>query len=507
MSKTERKLLFINMEYSQEEVNEPINVDILFECFPKELFNEKNVSIIYRDLADKECIDIEKYDIILISTKISSFPQLQSILKLCSNKIVIIGGILAICAADELAKHYPDAIFSTGEAEVNIESLLSLAYVSKTARELKRVVKKQGISNILFFDDYEEKIYSTKREICDLGSQKYLYHRKITDIVAQKGLVRMETSRGCPWNKCSFCIMPWKFCNENWRAFSYSKIEKEIEHLVQSGARQVMFTDEDFVGNYDHIKTLCSIIEGINLKVRDKVSFGGSTSVLTLLKIGNELDVCLQRMYEVGIRFLFVGVESGCDNQLLRFNKGVSVIENEKIIHKLQEYEFQIDFGFIMFDAYTTMEELEENLDFIQRTGLINSISRFAKKLRITPHTRCYQEYQKEGLIDSHLDINELFYKYKFINPLIDLVCRYIEKMDSQVLSEAYYLQYILRSTHSLEQKKLAHNRLLFLRKCGYIFLRKCVEEYRNCGTISPTRISNIYTACLGQGGVSHGND
>lgn len=507
MLEVEKKLLFVNMEYSQEEVNEPINVDVLLGCFPKELFNKNNVSVVYRDMSEKYCIEPGNYDIILISTKISSFPQLQRILELCTNKIVIIGGILAICAADKLAICYPNVIFSTGEGEANIEGLLRLAYISKTTRELKRIIKEYDIPNIVFFDDDEKILYSTKREICDLSIQESPKHHRITEIIAKNGLIRMETSRGCPWNKCSFCIMPWKYCNEKWRAFSYLKIEKEMEHLAQSGAKQIFFTDEDFVGNYDHIIKICSIIGGINRKYGNKISFGGSTSVLSLLKLGNELEACLQKMQEVGISFLFVGVESGCDSQLLRFSKGVSVIENEKIIKKLREFKFQIDFGFIMFDAYTTMKELEENLDFIQRTGLNNSISRFAKKLRITPHTRCWEEYQKRGLITSDLDINELSYKYNFITPSIDLVCAYMEQMDSQILKESYRLQYILRSTHSLEEKKIARERLLSLRKCGYNFLRKCVEEYKKKESISPAEMYNIYIACLGQGGIFYGDN
>ena len=150
-----------------------------------------------------------------------------------------------------------------------------------------------------------------------------------------------------------------------------------------------------------------------------------------------------------------------------------------------------------MFDADTTMKELEENLDFIERTGLINSISRFAKKLRITPHTRFFQEYKRRNLITSDLDIDELFYVYKFTDPLINLISDYIEKMDSEILKESYHLQYILRSTNTLEQKEMAQKRLAFLRSCSYNFLRTCINEYKEKKKISPETILTIYNECL----------
>ncbi len=497
MSKVEQKLLFINMEYSQAEINEPINVDVLAQYFPKELFNKNNTFFIYRDIDDKNYFEIEQYDIILISSKISSFNELQKILELCKNKIVILGGILAICAADKLAYIYRNVIFNTGEGEINLEILLRLAYSVESIKELKKIIKQQKIPNITFWDENEKAVYFTRKEVCDLKTQGCPRHYKVSEIIKQNGLVRMETSRGCPWNKCSFCIMPWKYCNVKWRMFSYSKIEEEIDLLIKSGAKQIIFTDEDFIGNYDHIITLCSIIEKISRKYKNKVFFGGSTSVLTLLGLGEDLDFCLARMKEVGIFLLFMGIESGSDSQLLRFNKGVSSKENEKIIYELQKYRFQIDVGFIMFDADTTMKELEENLDFIERTGLINSISRFAKKLRITPHTRFFQEYKRRNLITSDLDIDELFYVYKFTDPLINLISDYIEKMDSEILKESYHLQYVLRSTNTLEQKEMAQKRLAFLRSCSYNFLRTCINEYKEKKKISPETILTIYNVCL----------
>lgn len=488
-----KELLLINMEYSQNEINEPINIDILLECLPDGVFDELNITVFYRDLDSLHPIDSEKYDIILISSKLSSFASLDCLLNLYRGKIVIVGGILAICAGEELASMYPDVIFCTGEGETNLSILLHLAYNSDNIDEFKQSIVEFGIPNVCFHSESTHNIISTNRLVYDLALAKYPKHNKLQDVSSRNGLVRMETSRGCPWNKCSFCIMPWKFCGKAWRSFSKEKIQDEIEFLIQNGATSILFTDEDFIGSYEHIVELCEIIEHCKSAHNKEVSFGGSTSIMTLRTLGENLDCCLRSMKRAGINFLFIGIESGCDSQLKRFNKGVTVAHNEEIINKLRQYDFEIDFGFILFDADTTIIELEENLNFINRTGLRSSISRFAKKLRITPHTAIYNEYKEKGILDSELDIDNLAYMYKFSDPNIELVCSFIDRLDEHVLEETYKLQAVMRSAVTQDEKDCSYTRLLQLREYGYSFLRSCIDRYKQTGRLCYEDVLTLY--------------
>lgn len=498
-----KQLLFVNMEYTQDEINEPINIDILLDCFPQELFSDENTTVVYRDMQTTLSVNIEQFDVILISSKLSSFYELRALLDTCKEKIVIVGGILAIGAGDELAIRYPDVVFCTGEGETNLDRLLRLAYISPDVYSFKRAIMEWNIPNVCFYNRLEKKVFFSNRIVCDLSHCSKPKHKQLYEVIRRDGLVRMETSRGCPWNRCSFCIMPWKFCGETWRPFSYAKIESEIDFLVRSGATRILFTDEDFVGNLEHILTLCEIIQKIKLIRKATVTFGGSTSVMTLWKLGDKLDYCLNKMQEVGISLIFIGVESGCKNQLLRYNKGVTVAMNETIIKKLQQFEFEIDFGYIMFDADTTMKELEENLNFIDRTGLRKSISRFAKRLRVTPHTVFYEEYISRGIITSELAIDDLIYEYMFSDPTINLICFFVDKMDMLVLNESYRLQAIIRSASKQEDRTLAHERLIGLRECGYYFLSDCVREYNELGKLSYEDIRKIFHRSLINGGVA----
>lgn len=486
----EKRLLLISMEYTQEEINEPINIDIILQSVPKELFSESQITRIYRDLDKDIKCDLDEYDIILVSTKITSLDRLKAILTNYSRPIVIIGGILAICEYDKLSPLFPDAVFLTGESESNVESVLRIAYSATSSNDVKKELINRKISNVAFL--YSDGVYDSKREVCNLENQVNPSHTVLKEVMDKNGLVRMETSRGCPWNKCSFCIMPWKFCGENWRSFSKSKMEKELQLLISEGVKQIYFTDEDFVGNYSHINDLCDIIERC---VTDNQSlvFGGSTSVYTLNGLGEKLQTCLHRMRQVGIKRLFVGIESGSDSQLLRYQKGVTSEMNKRMIKMLQEYDFDIDYGFILFDAKTTMEELYENLNFIEQTGLRNEISRFTKKLRLTPHTRLYEEYRIENRIISDLNENELTYEYDFIDPRIKMISRCAEQLDGISLPEANRLQAMVRASTSIEERKQVKTKLLTIRELSFAFLKQCVEKYYSDSKFSENDVLEIF--------------
>lgn len=58
--------------------------------------------------------------------------------------------------------------------------------------------------------------------------------------------MRLEGSRGCSWNKCSFCCIGAKYADSNWNGFSIDKIITELVELSEYGFRSPYFTDEDF---------------------------------------------------------------------------------------------------------------------------------------------------------------------------------------------------------------------------------------------------------------------
>ena len=496
------KILFVDMEYTRDEFDEPINYDVLLQSIKEDLIKKVDFSAIYRKLDSNKIEErLSNCDILMISTKISSFDQISPIINASTAKITLIGGVLATYGPEELAELYKDAIICISEGETNLNELIEASLLCSSVNEYKELLRKWDVKNICFWNSEQNKIYQSKRCVANLSKiVTGPIHHALPSILEKNGLVRMETSRGCPWNGCSFCVMPWRFAGQRWRPYPNSKITEEILQLLNNGVQQIYFTDEDFIGNFWQIKNLCSLLQEVQKSTKKKAIFGGSTSVYTLLQLGTSLDECLQMMLDTGIKPLFVGIESGCDAQLKRYNKGVSASDNAYIIKKLNEYNFLLDYGFILFDAETTVSELSENLSFINDCGLRSNMSRFAKKLRVVPHTVLCQQYKAKGyIINPSLNLNELYYEYKFLDSRIELICKYVEMLDVFIGQRSYQLQAMARGATDIRQKEFFSKELAMLRDSEYTFLLKCVQCYDMIKEVSEEQIKKIFVeVCQG---------
>lgn len=496
-------LLFIDTNYRRDELNESINIDVILSSIKKEILAQLDINVIYEKLNiyDGMSEDLNKYldfDAVFISTKISLYASLQKSLEFFSPLPIFIGGILSTYINRELAEKYKDSVLLLGEGETNINEIIEILLYLKSKHMLdinsiKKFLINEKVPNICFWDFSQSGIYTSLRSAFDL--EKVVVppeHRTLNRIIPHAGLIRMETSRGCPWNQCSFCVMPWRYSGKKWRAFPNSKIEQELISLKHKGIRQIYFTDEDFIGNEQHIISLCSIIAKHN-SLDNPIIFGGSTSVRTLLSLKSQLDYILTLMYKVGITTLFLGIESGSDSQLQRYRKGVTAKENEKIIKTLLKYPFVLDIGFIMFDAETNMNELRENLDFIKKCNLQLNMSRFAKALRIVPHTSLYENYKRKGYLSSTLNFEEMYYEYRFNNPIIQEIVGYLEILDKRILTKTYELQTKIRTETNINIKHALEQKLSLMRMTEFNFLAACVNYYFSNGDLPSHVMNNLF--------------
>lgn len=492
---TKLKLLLIDSGYERNELNESINIDVLLNAIDEDILSQLSFDVVYckiDEISNNDTIieNPQTYDSVFISTKITAYSYFQKVHSIFTDTPIFAGGVLATYINNELAKKYKDTILLLGEGETNFSSILRILLNLKSESkliipEIKQYLKKSNVDNICFWDDQDCCVFISNRAVINLErTDRPPVHRTLSRLLAYNGLVRMETSRGCPWNRCSFCVMPWRYTNTRWRSFSMKKIENELEYLASQGAKQILFTDEDFVGNKRHILELCQLFTKLN-SGQNQISFGGSTSVYTLLKLGEDIDTILELMYNSGITTIFIGIESGSQSQLNRYRKGVTVEQNINIIKKLQKYPWVIDIGFIMFDAETTMHEVEENMLFISKCNLQQNMSHFAKKLRVVPHTKMYEDYKSKGYLHSDINFNEMYYDYNFLDSNINVLLHYLEEIDSLIAEKTYALQAKLRGSTDFKQKLKIEKEISSIRSIEYTFLNNCIAEYHNSGVLS----------------------
>ena len=474
------KVLIIDLEYPRHEINEPINIDTILNSFDEFVYRNVTFDVWYRTMGDKNSRDTNEYDIFLISTKICSFYVLEELLAKLSGKSIIIGGMLATFAFETILKKFSNVILSMGECECNLNSIMRFFIEKNDIDYVKGRLISYKISGVSFVDD-NQKIYFSPIVPCDLSLiKKPMEHRALKETLQKNGLIRVEGSRGCPWNQCSFCCVDWRYGCGKWREFPINHTVEEIKELTQNGANIIYFTDEDFVGNSQHFFTLFGEIK----RLRDEkvigldVSFWGSTSVYTLSKFGQKgLSEFLALSAECNIKVLFIGVESGCNEQLKRYSKGVTKKKNMEILTALQDSGIHVDVGFIMFDSDTNLYELRENLEFCVSTGLNRTISRLAKPIRIIPHTKMACYYKRANLLTGPLDENELIYPYRFRDQKVQVLYDSLNYIHTIVLDKVNELQSVVRMKNKYDNMDYMED-LVNQRNYELEFIKKFVDNF-----------------------------
>lgn len=162
-----------------------------------------------------------------------------------------------------------------------------------------------------------------------------VHHPRYVRSYNKKKMFPIFTSVGCPY-KCNFCMSPAMYediAGAKWRSFEEDEILAHIEYIVETfGARHILFLDDT---SFPSIKRMRSLFEGIIARGLDiTMEFRGARI--------NELDKMdddfLNLMVRAGTRVLMVGVESGSDRILAKFQKGITREQVLRVNRKLAHY-------------------------------------------------------------------------------------------------------------------------------------------------------------------------
>jgi anaerobic magnesium-protoporphyrin IX monomethyl ester cyclase len=223
------------------------------------------------------------------------------------------------------------------------------------------------------------------------------------------------TSRGC-WSRCSFCasqelarLVP----GSPWRARSSYHVMQELD-LLWDSRRLTKFhiNDDNFVGpGRSGRKRALTIASAMRSRDRDyRFSAEMRADV-----IDSEL---LKRLVDAGLQSVIVGIESWAPSQLARLGKRSTVEANERALEVLLAHgPREIRLGCIMFDPWTTVDELRTQIAFLTRYPHYE-IGRYANTLQILPGTEVERTLRAEGRLDGDWRA----YSYRFRDKRVALI-------------------------------------------------------------------------------------
>lgn len=210
--------------------------------------------------------------------------------------------------------------------------------------------------------------------------------------------VSILASRGC-YNGCSFCLVPTLDGGRPiWRTRSVANVEAEIRALTMLGKRDIYFADPNFVGPGEAggatAADLIAALSGLG------ISFGLET------RASDVTESLMGSLRSAGLKSLLLGIESGNPSTLERLHKRITVAENERAIALVRDVGIDPEIGFIMFDPASTIEDIRRNLDFLQRTRLLNRLGRTVNLLSheyiAFKGTPGYRIAAERGMLEPH---------------------------------------------------------------------------------------------------------
>ncbi len=300
---------------------------------------------------------------------------------------ITVGGYIPTVASQELLSSFQgiDSIIR-GEGEVPLLELMSALKNKRTWENVPGISFPKGDSSVAV---------PLGKPVQDLDQLPFMARDDLPYVLTSGAReADISSSRGC-YGQCSFCCMPPFYDasgSREWRGRSPQNILNEIEFLINHyGVYNFHFTDENFIG--DNQKARTRAVEFITLFEKRCLDIQFHVSCRA-----DDVDFELfQRLKRIGLRGVFLGLESGVQSMLDRLNKRITVQKNIKALEILDHLEIEYFPSYIMMDAFTTTAEFSENLKFLQSNNIALHPGYILQKLIVMPKTKTQYMLADQG--------------------------------------------------------------------------------------------------------------
>jgi hypothetical protein len=389
---------------------------------------DRDKNIFYSFLAQYVNDHIAEYDVWGIS--IASANQLVPAFTLAkiiktrnSQKKIVIGGAIlpymytAILNSPELFWYADCFIFGEGETPlikwleylkgtIAIERIPNIMYLEQG---LVKTTAEQTIENINSLDTPD---YS------DIAWESYFSSQHITSYIS---------SRGCYWNKCSFCGLTSNY-SQVYRIRDIKLVLDDISTLVSTdGIQYINFNDEALSSN--RLRQLAEGILARNLKFY----------WTCLCRLDNNLESDLFHLcYKAGLRIISFGLESASETLLKKMNKGIHLNSVPDILKNSHEAGIWNNVYLILGFPGEQDKDINITKDFLTNYGeYIDSLG--YGSFRLDGYSKVYKNPQDFGISRKPVNIKYFGPDYPFRYEEEQSLLDKIRNFDENIRHEKYY--------------------------------------------------------------------
>lgn len=271
-------------------------------------------------------------------------------------KLILGGGIVTADPVTTM-KAFPEVDFGIiGEGEITIcELIRNIETQSLTFDDICGIAYRAGetvMVNTRRADIAElDKLPFPDYEGFDYGA--YLdKNPDMSDIGKRYSQVSVIGGRSCKYN-CTFCFHP---TGSKYRQRSLDSIFAEIDYLVEHyDISYIALREELFATDNARVEEFCRRVEPYR--------FDWSIQ----LRIDNINEQLVRMLQNTRCRYIFVGVESACDEVLKSMRKGITIKEVEYALQLLHDAGLNFRTGVILGDTADTYETACRTLDWFER--------------------------------------------------------------------------------------------------------------------------------------------
>lgn len=334
-----------------------------------------------------ENIAINKPDILPITVKIGTLPQLRDIISNVRSSgytgQIALGGVVPTFASQQILEEFPDIVVGIGEGEMTMRGLVEVAKGEKTLDD---------VPNLMFKDENGLRSSRAGIERIDLHDLQFPARITTKRVFNEKnGLIWFEGSRGCDGH-CTFCS------RKALRGTGFSgdidpmHVVEDLSRLKEMGITTAHASDDDWAGDIDRIDEIAQGMIDRKLNMQWSVSTRAdhiykeklpNQSIEENQAVNLRLRQIWEKQLQAGCERVFLGLESFSPSQLKRYGKGISVDANYKAVQVLREIGIDAVAGNIPIDPLMNIFELKENIAGMRASGIYKGVSRVLRQLRI----------------------------------------------------------------------------------------------------------------------------
>jgi radical SAM superfamily enzyme YgiQ (UPF0313 family) len=229
----------------------------------------------------------------------------------------------------------------------------------------------------------------------------------------------VSSSRGCN-GICSYCVQQRSVTDptgQRWRGREPELVVDEIEQMTKLyECKKISFIDDDFIGprkgEQSHAYKIAQEIIKRNLDL----------SILISIQPRDVETQLFMTLRAAGVDSAILAVDNFSQSVLDRYHKLTTVEQNIKSISILNELKIDAYLGIIMFDPWTTLDELETNFLILPTLPFLRPWQ-ILSKLELYDGSSVTQELEKLDLVKWQ----NFSPRYDYIDPRITGVYQAIE--------------------------------------------------------------------------------